>query len=237
MFVLKFMLTLACLVVSMYECMSSPADRCRVLGQCPQVNSSRSAEPVNVTVYYESLCPDCQEFLALQLMPTFIMLNDIMGLELVAYGNAKEKQVGDKYEFTCQHGSDECLGNMIETCVMKKVPEAAVPVIYCMEAAADVVKAAEPCLALFSPQTRFGDVMACVNGDEGNQLMHQNAKATAALQPPHEYVPWVTINSEHTDDLQEKAMGSLFLLVCSLYKGEAPPACSLGKKAVKTSYC
>ncbi|MCJ8740447.1 hypothetical protein PDJAM_G00059240 [Pangasius djambal] len=235
--VLKSALALACLAVLVYGCASSPADRCGVLEQCAQVNSSRSADLVNVSLYYESLCPGCRQFLALQLMPTFIMLRDIMTVELVPYGNAEEKQVGDKYQFTCQHGPDECLGNMIETCVLNKLGLAAYPVIYCMEAAADVVKAAESCVALFSPDTRFGDIMACVNGDEGNQLMHQNAKKTGALQPPHQYVPWITINGKHTEDLEQKAMSSLFQLVCSLYKGEAPAACTLGQKAVKTSYC
>ncbi|KAI5622245.1 gamma-interferon-inducible lysosomal thiol reductase precursor, partial [Silurus asotus] len=208
-----------------------------LLGQCAPQNSSRSADLVNVSLYYESLCGGCRQFLALELLPTLIMLSDIMAVDLVPYGNAEEKQVGDKYEFTCQHGPDECLGNMIETCFMNKLGGAAIPVIYCMEAADDVVKAAEPCLALFSPETKFGDIMSCVNGDEGNQLMHQNAKKTASLQPPHQYVPWITINGEHTEELQNKAMSSLFLLVCSLYKGDAPPACSLGQKKVKMSYC
>ncbi|KAF4086489.1 hypothetical protein AMELA_G00106990 [Ameiurus melas] len=238
MCVLKSALALACLAVLVYEGASSPAARCGVLGQCVQVNSSRSADPVTVSLYYESLCPGCRQFLVLQLMPTFIMLNDIMNVELVPYGNAQEQEVGGKYQFTCQHGPDECLGNMIETCVLNKLkggPQYAV--IYCMEAANDVVKAAESCLALFSPETRFGDIMACANGDEGNQLMHQNAKKTNALQPQHEYVPWITVNGEHTDDLQQKAMGSLFQLVCSLYKGQAPAACTLGQKVVKTSYC
>ncbi|KAK2831831.1 hypothetical protein Q7C36_016917 [Tachysurus vachellii] len=239
MHVLKSALALACFALLLDECASSPASRCGVLGQCVEVNTSRIADNVNVSLYYESLCPGCREFLVMQLMPTFIMLSDIMNMDLIPFGNAEEKQVGDKYEFTCQHGPDECLGNMIETCVMNKVPDAAVPVIYCMEAADNVVKAAESCLALFSPQTKFSDIMACVNGNEGNQLMHQNAKETAALQPPHEYVPWITINGEHTDELQQKAMSSLFVLVCSLYKGQAPPACTLGQKATatKTSYC
>ncbi|XP_060744020.1 gamma-interferon-inducible lysosomal thiol reductase-like [Tachysurus vachellii] len=228
MSVLKF--SLACLLVLVNKCTSSPTDTF-------WVNSSRSSDVVNVSLYYESLCPDCQKFMVLQFMPTFIMLSDIMHVDLVPYGNAQEKQVGDKYEFTCQHGPDECLGNMIETCVMNKVPDAAVPVIYCMEAADNVVKAAESCLALFSPQTKFSDIMACVNGNEGNQLMHQNAKETAALKPPHEYVPWITINGEHTDELQQKAMSSLFVLICNLYKGQAPSACTLGQKATKMSYC
>ncbi|KAM9469574.1 gamma-interferon-inducible lysosomal thiol reductase [Clarias gariepinus] len=233
---LRTVLALACLAVLLCECASSPADRCGVLGQCPQVNLTRSADDVNVSLYYESLCPGCRQFLVLQLIPTLLMLPDIMNVELVPYGNAEEKQVGDKYEFTCQHGPDECLGNMIETCILNKV-DVGFFVIFCMEASTDVVKAAESCLSLYSPKTKFGDIMACANGDEGNKLMHENAKKTAGLKPQHEYVPWITINGEHTDDLQTKAMSSLFQLVCSLYKGERPAACTLGKKAVKTSYC
>ncbi|TTH99994.1 Ras-related protein Rab-3A [Bagarius yarrelli] len=157
----------------------------------------------------------CVLKLALTLVCIAVFVKECTSSPAYRFG---EKQVGDKFEFTCQHGPDECLGNMIETCVMNKVPDAAVAVIYCMEAAVNVLKAAESCLALFSPATVFGDIMACANGEDGNQLMHQNAKKTAALQPPHQYVPWITINGEHSEDLQQKPMSSLFQLVCSLYK-------------------
>ncbi|XP_062872974.1 gamma-interferon-inducible lysosomal thiol reductase [Trichomycterus rosablanca] len=215
------------------------AQRCGVLDQCVQVNSSRwrSDERVNVSLYYESLCPGCRQFLTQQLMPTFAMLSDIMTVELVPYGNAQEKQVGQKYQFLCQHGEDECLGNMIETCMLDKMGDAAYAVITCMEASTDVLKAAPTCAGLFSPDTSYADVMSCVNGDEGNQLMHQNAKKTGALQPPHQYVPWITINGKYTEDQQQTAQSSLFILVCSLYQGEKPAACTLGQKQMKTSYC
>jgi interferon gamma-inducible protein 30 len=37
--------------------------------------------------------------------------------------------------------------------------------------------------------------MQCFNGTLGNQLEHQMAVKTEALDPPHKYVPWIVLNS------------------------------------------
>lgn len=50
------------------------------------------------------------------------------------------------------------------------------------------------CLKVYEPQLSMDKLNGCVKGDLGNQLMHQNALQTAGLKPPHQYVPWVTIN-------------------------------------------
>ncbi|XP_076601276.1 gamma-interferon-inducible lysosomal thiol reductase [Chaetodon auriga] len=214
------------------------AVQCGVLKECLHSNFTRStqkADPVEVALYYESLCPGCRAFLSNMLFPTWVLLNDIMSVNLVPYGNAEEKPDGQKYIFECQHGEQECLGNMIETCLLN-MTEMAFPIIFCMESSSDVIKAAKPCLELYSPELAWDTVMSCVKGDLGNQLMHQNALETKGLNPPHQYVPWITINGEHTDDLEEKAMASLFNLVCSLYKGAKVPACGGGQGHYK-SYC
>ncbi|XP_051984901.1 gamma-interferon-inducible lysosomal thiol reductase [Xyrauchen texanus] len=214
------------------------AAECGVLKQCMKFNVTKpNADLVNVSLYYESLCPGCRQFLVTQLVPTFIMLQDIMNIELVPYGNAQEKQDQGKYIFICQHGEDECLGNMIETCLLNKLGQGAIPVIFCMESGTDVLKAAQPCLGIYNPKITWASIMECVNGDLGNKLMHGNAMKTDALKPPHQYVPWITINGEHSDDLQQKAMSSLFSLVCSMYKGEKTEACTLGLKSKTSSYC
>lgn len=71
---------------------SSCVSSSQVLKQCLEKNASRSglaAEPVQVGLYYESLCPGCREFLVEMIMPTWILLNDIMTVHLVPFGNAQ----------------------------------------------------------------------------------------------------------------------------------------------------
>ncbi|XP_030607737.1 gamma-interferon-inducible lysosomal thiol reductase-like [Archocentrus centrarchus] len=214
------------------------AVECGVLKSCLQSNFSKSRQTedlIEVGLYYESLCPGCRQFFVLMLFPTAILLDDIMAVKLVPFGNAQESGTTGKYVFTCQHGEQECLGNMIETCIMN-MSQMAFPIIFCMESSSDVVNSAKACTGIYDPGLSWDKVMGCVNGPLGNQLMHQNALETAALKPPHEYVPWITINGEHSDDLQQKAMTSLFSLVCSMYKGTKPAACG-GSQMHYQNYC
>ncbi|XP_017286826.1 gamma-interferon-inducible lysosomal thiol reductase [Kryptolebias marmoratus] len=203
------------------------AVQCGVLKQCLEsdfLRSRQTADPVNVGLFYESLCPGCRLFLTETLFPTWLLLNDIMSVNLVPYGNAQEKPDGQKYTYQCQHGEQECLGNMIETCLLN-MTDMAFPIIFCMESSTDVLSSVDSCVKLYAPDLDHDKLMGCVKGDIGNQLMHQNALKTKALNPPHQYVPWVTINGVHTEDLQQKAMESLFMLVCDMFKGTKPPAC------------
>ncbi|XP_062337713.1 gamma-interferon-inducible lysosomal thiol reductase-like [Osmerus eperlanus] len=214
------------------------AIECGVLKQCLEANATKiQSQAVQVGLYYESLCPGCRGFLTQELFPTWTLLQDILDITLVPYGNAQESFDGKMYHFTCQHGEEECLGNIMETCIMNLTSSSAFQIIYCMESSTDVVKAAQSCLQLYSPSLPWENVMSCVKGDLGNGLMHQNAMKTDALKPSHQYVPWITINGDHTDDLQDKAMSSLFPLVCSLYKGTKPEACGAASTRRHRSYC
>ncbi|KAG7524105.1 hypothetical protein JOB18_007376 [Solea senegalensis] len=203
------------------------ASRCGVLKQCLEsifTRSKQTVDAVQVGLYYESLCPGCRLFLTTMLFPTWVLLQEIMTVTLVPYGNAVERPDGQKYVYDCQHGEQECLGNMIETCLLN-MTESAFPIIFCMESSADVIKSATSCVEIYDPDLSLDKLKSCVTGDQGNQLMHLNAMKTKALNPPHKYVPWVTINGEHTEDLQDQAMDSLFTVVCNMYKGPKPPAC------------
>ncbi|XP_078279852.1 gamma-interferon-inducible lysosomal thiol reductase-like isoform X2 [Rhinoraja longicauda] len=200
-----------------------------VLPWCLESKPPTPAKPVQISLYYESLCGACRGFLVLRLFPTWLMLNDVMNVTLVPFGNAMEKNESGKWVFSCQHGQEECQGNMIEACLMHTLqdPFRYFPIIFCMESAVDVIPAAQQCLKVYEPNVTWGEIEKCVQGDLGRQLMHRNAEKTAALDPPHQYVPWILVNGKHTDELESQAVNSLFNLVCSTYKGEKPVACQL----------
>ena len=45
-------------------------------------------DSVNLTLYYESLCPDCRDFILKQLYPVMQQVGSIINLVLIPYGNA-----------------------------------------------------------------------------------------------------------------------------------------------------
>ncbi|NWV47745.1 GILT reductase, partial [Daphoenositta chrysoptera] len=216
---------------------------CQVESRCPSLPRPAAA-PVQLSLYYESLCPACREFLVMKLFSTWLLLpHEMLSITLVPYGNAQERNVSGKLDFQCQHGPKECLGNMMEACLMHEAKNFSTyfPLIFCLESGSSVtenlearppVPCARQCLQIYAPELESGRVAACVQGDTGVALMHHNAQLTEALDPPHQYVPWITVNGKHTDELQAQAEASLLGLVCHLYQGEKPEACG-GSKAPK----
>jgi len=151
-----------------------------------------------------------------------------MQVALYPYGNAHESQNPDgSWKFECQHGTDECLGNLLEVCVMAHLDwdfNSYLPVISCMEGADNPVEAARGCVKYLS-NLPFKAVKACAKGPEGNTLMHTMANKTESLEPTHKYVPWVVVQGNHTEELEQKALDDLVGLVCEMYQGKKPAQC------------
>ncbi|XP_078365073.1 gamma-interferon-inducible lysosomal thiol reductase-like [Oculina patagonica] len=187
-----------------------------------------AAPKVGMALYYESLCGGCRDFIKSQLYPTFQKVSEIMNVTLVPYGNAHETRHGDEWRFACPHGATECVGNLIQTCAISILQDVSVylPFIHCFEtyiASSDPLHEAKYCAGLQGID--FAAIDKCQKGPQGHALQHQMALKTNALVPRHSYVPWITLNGQHTEDIQKKATLNLLGLVCDTYQGTKPAGC------------
>jgi len=165
-------------------------------------------------------------------------VSTIMDFRSFPYGNAQESKNADgTWKFTCQHGTDECIGNMYEACAMEKYnysdPTTNVPYwwgnFYCLELSgqAGVKAVASNCAS--SNGIDWNLISTCAgtypdqgSSDDGNPLMHNIAVATNNLIPPHQWTPWVVLNGSPLTQAQLDM--SLVTLVCNAYTGPNPPA-------------
>jgi len=198
-----------------------------------------AAQPIKVTLYYESLCPDCKQFILYQLYPTYQALasSGILELKLVPYGNAREYKYGSQWVFYCQHGTAECTGNVIETCgihVAKNNMSLVMPFVHCLEQYGPTMSYLSYCAGIAKLDATQID--SCARGSLGNSLEHQMAVETDALNPPHQYVPWITVDGVHTNQIQNAVQTNMLSYVCSAYQGVKPPACS-GIKQKRANVC
>ncbi|ESO85964.1 hypothetical protein LOTGIDRAFT_235566 [Lottia gigantea] len=217
------------------------AASCQVTQQCSETSwlLKEKTGPVNFTLYYESLCPDCQQFIRFMLYPTYQKISSIMNLTLVPYGNAREsRESSGRYKYDCQHGPQECVGNLIDTCSIYylKIVEKYFPYIHCMEISqSDPLQAAKQCAQQFT--VPLDKILSCANSSLGNSLEHEMAKKTDSLRPQHQYVPWVTLNGVHNEKIQNEAQNNLVKLICKTYQGAKKPEACNEFKVKKTNRC
>lgn len=231
-----------CNVPPEFWCSSEEVARdCQVTEQCHRYYEPKAkADKVQLTLYFESLCPDCKNFFRSQLTKTYTALSDIINLTLVPYGNAREEKdaASGKWKYTCQHGEDECVGNLIETCAIHLLKNISVyfPFISCIEhdQFGTPQFSAKKCAK--QQGIDLQPIMDCSTSSLGNSLEHQMALKTEALNPPHKYVPWVTLNGVHTEEIEKKAEADLTALICDTYKGSPKPAACNKKTGLHHSW-
>nr|CAB3255258.1 gamma-interferon-inducible lysosomal thiol reductase [Phallusia mammillata] len=221
-----------CKVAPRFWCDSfSMAKKCGVLSACAnRLFPMASDAPVQVDVYFESLCPDSIRFITTMLYPTWEKLEStgIMNVKIVPFGKAfYVKQDDGSYKFSCQHGKKECYGNSIENCLIKysdNNPHSYLPIVQCMESASDPVAAANKCIT--DGGYSWDTINTCALGPEGNDLLHTAGVETKALEPKLNWVPWIVINGVHSDEIQSAATNDLLSLICETYQGEKPSECT-----------
>ena len=137
-----------------------------------------------------------------------------------------------KEHITCQHGEDECFGNLIETCALhvgRNTTDG-----YMTRASADFIE----CFlgenkgkkdSTLRCATRAGidydKIMSCVNSNEGTALLSEEAVETNDYGV-HPGVPYVLVNGSPVPDGQ-----TLLKMVCAVMQGTKPAGCKFTESA------
>jgi len=193
---------------------------------CEKYTKASRNKPVLLTLLYESLCPDCQVFVADLYQNVYLKFKDYVQIELVPYGNAQRNNQTIK----CQHGEEECKINKYESCAIHYMPEP-LPFIYCLETQlhnrVELEQAARKCYAKFHTVPHIYDqIVHCFNSDTGTQLQMKAADRTENVYPDeHEFVPWMLFNNASVKS-QQFLLRDLSTAICQWYVGDAvPPQC------------
>ena len=200
-------------------------------------STTSTGRKVNVTLYGESLCPDCRHMVLDVIAPMLEKgLGGVMELRYVAYGNVRRGESDGKGTegIKCQHGAQECLMNKYINCAQEDGvgnSDAAMwfPYVACL---ADD-------LALLRSSEQYGDrsrecashsglsasrLKNCAEGAQGEALERQAGEETNGLVPEHRFVPWMLVEGA--------ALGSdydnldRFVCVGAGSGGNMPAACS-----------
>ncbi|KAK6943991.1 Gamma interferon inducible lysosomal thiol reductase GILT [Dillenia turbinata] len=190
------------------------------------INSEiHSSKKVNLTLYYESLCPSCKAFVTSMQSSVFDNgIINIVNLRLVPWGNAI---IDDHGEIQCQHGPKECELNFVEGCIIHTYPDPKKHFGYinCIEK----LDESGDWTSCFPHSRSLKQVKDCCGSNLAEKIANGYYEETEHLKPPHDYVPWVTVNSQ---PLKED-FGNFIDYVCKAYKGKSPPACKSHKSTEK----
>ncbi|KAK9057540.1 hypothetical protein SSX86_022376 [Deinandra increscens subsp. villosa] len=181
-------------------------------------------EKVELTVYYEALCPSSEDFITEYLNKIFDNgLISIVDLKLSPYGNA---QISSNGTIVCQHGKWECLLNTIEACAIHVWPDVSdhFPFVYCVERLNQDENYTEweTCFEILNLDSK--PVADCYRSGLGHKLEIGYADETMALEPPHVYVPWVVVDGQPLYD----DYTNFISYICKAYKGSNLPQACLG---------
>ncbi|KRY76804.1 GILT-like protein F37H8.5 [Trichinella pseudospiralis] len=210
------------------------ATECEVLDSCLNYNTTQLNKKIKLTLLYETLCPDCQEFI-LNTLQRYVWKygQDFVELNLIPYGNARRTKLNNTWTIQCQHGPVECALNKLHGCAISKLVyvEKWFPLIVCLEEAAKLKMDPDTAFLLCSKKKKLNQTLSiaiykCAYSIEGDLIQLQMAEITENVKPhPHYFVPWILINDVSTAQLQTFQNG-LFNFLCDWHRGSVPKGCA-----------
>uniref|UniRef100_A0A8D8SWH8 Gamma-interferon-inducible lysosomal thiol reductase n=1 Tax=Cacopsylla melanoneura TaxID=428564 RepID=A0A8D8SWH8_9HEMI len=177
--------------------------------------------PVHVTLYYEALCPDSRYFVTRTLRKALESFPDL-NIQYVPFGKASSNGYGG---FDCQHGPDECRGNIVQSCALARL-EPGKPqhdFVYC---AMLYPKQYERCVS--KSGLSWVDVDACSQSPEGTEYHRHSEVLTKGNTDGPTFVPSIALNNVFDKSESSAAFNDLQYFLCNNYYSGSPKCGSTG---------
>lgn len=198
----------------------------------PSISVVSVTKKVEVVVVYESHCPYSRRFMYSQLLPTYKKMSKFMNLTILPFGKAHVDNVSAPVpHFTCQHGSNECMGNMIETCVVHVVKKqmTVVQILACMSQSYQPHLAGQKCVE--GTGVKWSEIQECVT-KKGTRYLLETGLETWKIQSYVSRVPLVVVDGEKDNYVEYYAQKDLMKLMCEHISSDeysVSPCASSGK--------
>ena len=187
--------------------------------------SDNESKKLRVDVYYESMCPDSKNFIQNALAAIMPSFASFMSVTLIPFGKAETVQISPQFQFRCQHGPEECEGNLFHNCAQKYISNDVkrVGFVSCLFNDIFNVKmnwqnTAKQCSIREGVESYFASIFNCAIDLEGRQLHHQAGQRTGKKH----FIPTVEISIGGREsgkvvlDTRDKVT-NLKPMVCDLY--------------------
>ena len=171
-----------------------------------------------ITIYIESLCPDCTGFISTSFKEFYnLNITNLASIEIIPFGNANEtyNETTQLYEFSCQHGENECYGNIIETCAINMIGKyLSGSLLICIEENIlqmdkNFTRVLDYCL---EDKDLMNQLLTCAQSKTGNTWEHYMAQKTES----HQYVPWILVDGIHDVDIENRILSNMTDYLCNL---------------------
>ncbi|XP_050441943.1 gamma-interferon-inducible lysosomal thiol reductase-like [Adelges cooleyi] len=182
-------------------------------------NEKQNSVPrVTVSIYYESLCPDCINFFTNQLAPNLVKYYKYLNLDFLPYGNCKQEKIDGKWNFTCQHGAPEFAKNKWQACsinVLPSKPKCLAKYITCYMTSVHKSHTGYLCAKKLGLLQSYKKIKDCYQNDDfSNELMAHYGNRTHSFTPPLNWMPSIVFNGVYNKTDQQDAENNLPKAIC-----------------------
>lgn len=135
-----------------------------------------------------------------------------------------------EFQFVCQHGNNECLGNKAHACALAKLTkDESAAFINCMMTSFEAPSDAESCAQELGINYA-ATIGPCYNSWEGPTLLAAHGIKTHDLNPTLYYVPWITYDDVWTVEDMTGSETDLLGLICTKLDAENRPSLCEGRE-------